>query len=280
MNFSLISFLIFVISWLNVNSQQNCRQYRTCLTCFEDPECGWCSDDNLCVVGNSTGPAECSCDWNYYSCPSNGPTTSSTTTTSTSSTTTPPPNAAMWDTVGPTLTVSNGGLTVTRTATSTSWDTAWINTTLCSKGLLNVTIQVTHFFDDPENIYNAVFGLVSQTCANSYTGTGINELIGWTSSGGCGGYSYISEDGYKLTSSSATPYGATWNKVGNLVRMEADLTGLTITFFVNGQSQGVAFRNIASDNYYAGVSILAQTTSFTIVSATCQASSNTQRLTK
>jgi len=136
--------------------------------------------------------------------------------------------------------------------------------------------DVKHYFNDPENIYNAVFGLVSQDCANSYTGNGINELIGWTSSGGCGGYSYISEDGYKMADSSVSSYGATWIKDGDLVRMEANLNAKTITFFVNGQSQGVAFKNIPSDNYYAGVSIIAQTTSFTIVSAACQSASLVQ----
>jgi len=274
-----ISSLILFGCIFYIQAQEPCREYKTCLLCFEDPECGWCSGmDNLCVVGNSTGPAEGTCEWNYYTCPGTTTSTSTSSTTSTTSTTTSPPTSASWDTVGPTLTVSNMGKTVTRTAASSSWDTAWINTTLCSKGLLNVTVNVNHYFNDPENIYNAVFGLVSQTCANSYTGTGINELIGWTSSGGCGGWSYISEDGYKMTNSEVTSYGTTWTKDGDLVRMEADLTSGSITFFVNGKSQGVAFTRVTSDNYYAGVSIIAQTTSFTIVSATCQASSVTGRV--
>jgi len=267
MHFHLIVLLFIVVHLFLVQSQESCRQYRACLECFEDPECGWCADNSLCVVGNSTGPAEGSCSWDYYNCPSTTSTTSTTTTTTSS------PSNAQWDTVGSTLTVSNDGKTVTRTAASNSWDTAWINTTLCSKGVLNVTIEVTHYFNDPENIYNAVFGLVSQSCAESYTGTEVNELIGWTSNGGCGGYSYISEDGYKMSNSQVSSYGTTWIKAGELVRMIADLNAGTITFYVNSASQGIAFHNVPSDYYYAGVSIIAQTTSFTIVSSTCQVSS-------
>ena len=48
-----------------------CRQYETCDTCLGDPKCGWCKDYDLCIVGNSTGPDEGSCDWYYYYCPGN-----------------------------------------------------------------------------------------------------------------------------------------------------------------------------------------------------------------
>ena len=53
------------------HQQDNCRQYMSCPVCFEDPQCGWCSDYNLCINGNSTGPNEGSCDWYYYQCPNN-----------------------------------------------------------------------------------------------------------------------------------------------------------------------------------------------------------------
>jgi hypothetical protein len=276
------SFLLLIVccfvQYLQSQTIDDCRVYMSCLECFEDPQCGWCATNMLCVVGNSTGPGEGTCsNWNYYSCsgpsPHTGPTAKPSPGPSpTPKPSSPPPSSATWDVVGTNLVISNNGLTVTRKSATESWNTAWINSTLCSSGLLNVTIEVTKYYDDPDNYYNAVFGMVSQSCANSYTGNGINELIGWTSSGGCGGYSYIAEDGYKMFNDAVSRYGAIWTTVGEYVRMESDLTAKTITFYVNGKSQGVAFTAVTSDHWYGGVSILAPTTSFTIVSATCSGS--------
>lgn len=271
-------------------SQDDCRVYMTCLECFEDPDCGWCSDKNLCVVGNVTGPAHGECTWDYYNCASGKPTTmgpsssttyspSPTTTMSPSSTPAPsPPSSLQWTIKGTYLKTSEEGTVVTRSSTESTWTTAWINTTLCSSGIFNSTIEVVHYFDDPDNLYNTVMGLVSQSCANSYTGYNTDEIIGWTGYGGCGGWSYISEDGYTLASNTATPYGATWMRTGTDVTMTADLDKGTIEWFVNGASQGIAFTGVTSDDYYVGVSIIAPTTSLRIVSSTCSSSKGINKL--
>jgi len=237
----------------------------TCLVCFEDPNCGWCEDKNLCVVGNASGPAHGTCDWNYYNCPSK--------TTTTPAPTNGPPSNLEWVTVGTYLTTSQDGTVVTRTSTEDTWTTAWINSTMCSSGIFTSTIEVVFYFDDPENYYNAVMGLVSQSCAESYTGYNINEIIGWIGSGGCGGWSYISEDGYTLADNTAASYGTTWMRQGTNVTMIADLDSGTLEWSVNGVSQGIAFSDITlNTNYYIGVSILAPTTSLRILSSTCDSS--------
>jgi len=239
----------------------------SCLECFEDPNCGWCADKNLCVVGNSTGPAEGYCEWEYYNCPSK---TSTSNPTTTAATTTEGPQSLQWTTVGTYLTTSDDGTVVTRVSADQSWTTAWINSTTCSSGMFVSTIEVVFYFNDPDNYYNAVMGLVSQSCAESYTGYNINEIIGWTGNGGCGGWSYISEDGYTLADNAAATYGTTWMRQGTNVTMTADLDSGTLEWSVNGASQGVAFTDITlNTNYYIGVSIIAPTTSFRILSSSC-----------
>jgi len=239
----------------------------SCPVCFEDPNCGWCSDVNLCVLGNSTGPAHGQCDWNYFTCPT---TTTTTTKNPTPPPTSQPPESLRWTTKGTYLTVSTDGTVVTRTTTAETWTSAWVNTTGCSSGQFVSTIQVVHFYDDPANYYNAVMGLVSVSCADSYTGYNIDEIIGWTGSGGCGGWSYIAENGDTLAYNSATSYGVAWNTAGTNVTMTADLDAGTLAWSVNGVSQGTAYSGITlNTEYYIGVSILAPTTSFKILSSSC-----------
>jgi len=251
----------------------------TCLQCFEDPDCGWCQDKSLCVDGNSTGPAHGECDWDYYNCPSEKPSSPTTTTTnSPSSTPTPTPaptstSSLRWTTVGTYLTTNENGTIVTRSSTEETWTTAWINSTVCASGIYNSTIEMVFYYDDPENLYNAVMGLVSQSCAESYTGYNIDEIIGWTGYGGCGGWSYISENGQTLADNSVSTYGTTWMRTGTKVTMTADLDEGSLSWSVNGVSQGTAFTDITLDtNYYVGVSILAPTTSIRIVSSSCSSS--------
>jgi len=253
--------------------QDDCRKYMSCLACFEDPNCGWCGDKNLCVVGNATGPAQGECEWDYYNCPSKSPTTSGQTTSTSTTTTSGPPQTLQWITIGTYLTTSNDGTVVTRTSTEETWTTAWINATTCSSGMFVSTIEVVFYFDDPINLYNAVMGLVSQSCAESYTGYNINEIIGWLGNGGCGGWSYISEDGQTLSNNEVSDYGTTWMRQGTNVTMTADLDTGTLEWSVNGAPQGVAFTDVTlNTNYYIGVSILAPTTSIRILSSSCSSS--------
>jgi len=272
-------------------SQDNCRVYMSCLECFEDPDCGWCQDRSLCVEGNSTGPAHGECEWYYYTCPTERPSSPTTTkspsspTTTRSPSSTPAPSAAPqhleWATVGTYLSTSSNGTVVTRTSTVDSWTTAWINSTMCSSGIYNSTIEVVFYFDDPDNLYNAVMGLVSQSCAESYTGYNIDEIIGWFGYGGCGGWSYISENGQTLADNTVSTYGVTWMKQGTKVTMVADLDEGTLGWYVDGQFQGQAFTDVTTDtNYYIGVSIIAPTTSFKIISSSCEPSETKRRKTK
>jgi len=276
-----LSFFLCLANFKLAQGQDDCRDHMTCLQCFEDPNCGWCQDKNLCVEGNATGPAYGSCDWDYYNCPSTtkSPSTTSTTTTTPAPSVTPAPSSPyeplQWVTVGTYLSTSDNGTVVTRVSTEDTWTTAWVNATICSSGIFNNTVEMVHYYDDPDNYYNAVMGLVSQSCAESYTGYNINEIIGWYGYGGCGGWSYISEDGYTLADNTASSYGLTWMRAGTKVTMTADLDAGTIVWYVNGVSQGQAFSDVSQDNYYVGVSIISPTTSMKIISSTC--SSNKKR---
>lgn len=278
-------FLYLINNIILTQSQDDCREYMTCLDCFEDPDCGWCSDKELCVVGNVTGPIHGTCQWNYYDCPSTTPTTFSPSSSSTSTTTnapspTPAPSAAAtleWTVVGSFLKTSDNGTVVVRASSADDWATAWVTESLCSSGIMNSTIEVVHYFDDPENYYNAVMGLVSQTCAESYTGDNPDEIIGYYGYGGCGGWAYIAQNGYTLAEDAAMSYGVTWTTAGTFVTMTADLDEGTLEWSVNGASQGVAFTDITADNYYVGASIIAPSTSFRIVSSTCTPSSTRKK---
>jgi len=273
MLFGIIIFLF--IGLFQIKGQDNCRQYRTCLVCFEDPSCGWCSDDNLCVVGNSTGPSDGTCTWNYYNCPSPSPssttTSTSTTSTTTTSTTSSPPSAE-WVTVGTNLVISSDGSIVTRTATQNTWTSAWIPIE-CSEGFLNATIQVVAFYSSANNVFDLVMGLVSVSCAESYTGNQVDELIGYTgSNGGCGGWSYIAGTGEIEDNGNVAMYGPTWMNTGDMITMQAQLksTGSgSIYFFKNGVSLGQAFNDVSSNNYYFGVSIYSTNSAVKIISASC-----------
>jgi len=43
----------------------DCKLYRDIQSCLKNPSCGWCGQENNCIMGNSLGPLE-SCPKSTY----------------------------------------------------------------------------------------------------------------------------------------------------------------------------------------------------------------------
>lgn len=89
-----------------------------------------------------------------------------------------------------------------------------------------------------------VFGLVKD--ANP---VGNGTILGWDSTS----WAYVGHNGYKTHNSSNVAYGSQVNP-GDVVGVALDADNGTLTFYVNGTSQGVAFTGLTSGPYYPACS--------------------------
>ena len=59
--------------------------------------------------------------------------------------------------------------------------------------------------------------------------------------GDANGWSYYAFNGQKYNGGANSNYGSSWDAVGNVIGAVVDFSAGTLTFYVNGVSQGVAF---------------------------------------
>lgn len=45
----------------NLNFEPKCVNRNSCRVCLEDPNCVWCNTENMCTVGDKSGPFDGSC---------------------------------------------------------------------------------------------------------------------------------------------------------------------------------------------------------------------------
>ena len=92
------------------------------------------------------------------------------------------------------------------------------------------------------------------TSAPTYCVAGVAQdaSSGWYMDGvigvNAGSYGYFSNNGEKFNNNTATAYGDTWNDVGDICGVAFDADGGTLTYYVNGVSQGSAFTGITGGN--------------------------------
>ena len=92
------------------------------------------------------------------------------------------------------------------------------------------------------------------TSAPTYCVAGIAQdaSSGWYMDGvigvNAGSYGFFSQNGEKFNNNTSTAYGSTWNSVGDICGVAFDADGGTLTYYVNGVSQGSAFTGITGGN--------------------------------
>jgi len=130
------------------------------------------------------------------------------------------------------LILSNEGLTVS--SNNTSYYQPIFGDIELSDGVHEWEIELTQFY---VNAYSCMIG-VTPTSYTSYTSS---QMIGY--SGHIPGWSFAAGQGQKYYNGSQTAYGRTCAQ-GDVVRCRLDMDKKTIEYFVNDQSQGVAYTGI------------------------------------
>ncbi len=164
---------------------------------------------------------------------------------------TPTTAATAWNVAdkSSTITLSNNYLTETSTS-DISWGTVRSDLSKSSgKWYWEVTIGPG---GDPTYNYNQI-GIAKSDCT----------LFGNADLGQCiNGFVYYGEGGNKYNSFVQTPYGSPFGP-GDVIGVALDLDNGTLTFYKNGNPQGVAFSGL-SGSYYAAVSSLYSGTNTTV----------------
>jgi len=130
------------------------------------------------------------------------------------------------------LILSNEGLT--DSSNNTSYYQPIFGDIELSDGVHEWEIELTQFY---VNAYSCMIG-VTPTSYTSYTSS---QMIGY--SGHIPGWSFAAGQGQKYYNGSQTAYGRTCAQ-GDVVRCRLDMDKKTIEYFVNDQSQGVAYTGI------------------------------------
>jgi len=130
------------------------------------------------------------------------------------------------------LILSNEGLTVS--SNNTSYYQPIFGDVELNEGIHEWEIELTQFY---VNAYSCMVG-VAPTSYTSYTSS---QMIGY--SGHIPGWSFACGQGQKYYNGSQTAYGRTCAQ-GDVVRVRLDMDKKTIEYFVNDQSQGVAYTGI------------------------------------
>eukprot|EP00823_Brevimastigomonas_motovehiculus_P006637 TRINITY_DN5525_c0_g1_i1.p1 TRINITY_DN5525_c0_g1~~TRINITY_DN5525_c0_g1_i1.p1 ORF type:complete len:494 (-),score=138.91 TRINITY_DN5525_c0_g1_i1:193-1650(-) len=147
-----------------------------------------------------------------------------------------PPSWFKWDSAKKhySLMVSSDGMICT--STTTSYYQPVFGDSVLTEGVWEWEIVLTQFYS---NSYSVCIGVSPST----YTGYSSSYMIGY--SGHAPGWAYAVGYGYKFDNGSQTSYGRTCY-TGDVIKCRLDMDKHTLEFFVNGTSQGVAFRNIGS----------------------------------
>jgi hypothetical protein len=101
-------------------------------------------------------------------------------------------------------------------------------------GKLDVTVQLMALTSSPNNSFTILFGVekapfdVQNEAPHSPNG-----------------FVYSASSGQRWTSGIGQNYGSSWSATGNIVRFV--LSNGTLTFYVNGVSQGVAFSQMTGN---------------------------------
>jgi len=130
------------------------------------------------------------------------------------------------------LILSNEGLTVS--SNNTSYYQPIFGDIELNEGVHEWEIELTQFH---VNAYSCMIGVVP----TSYTSYTSSQMIGY--SGHIPGWSYAAGQGQKYYNGSQTAYGRTCAQ-GDVVRCRLDMDKKNIEYFVNDQSQGVAYTGI------------------------------------
>jgi len=130
------------------------------------------------------------------------------------------------------LILSNEGLTVA--SNTTSYYQPIFGDIEITDGVHEWEIELTQFY---VNAYSVMVGVVP----TSYTNYTSSQMIGY--SGHIPGWSYAAGQGQKYYNGSQTAYGRTCAQ-GDVVRVRLDMDKKNIEYFVNDQSQGIAYTGI------------------------------------
>jgi len=130
------------------------------------------------------------------------------------------------------LILTNEGLTVS--SNNTSYYQPIFGDVELSEGVHEWEIELTQFY---VNAYSCMVG-IAPTSYTSYTSS---QMIGY--SGHIPGWSFACGQGQKYYNGSQTSYGRTCAQ-GDVVRVRLDMDKKNIEYFVNDQSQGVAYTGI------------------------------------
>jgi len=129
------------------------------------------------------------------------------------------------------LILSNEGLTTS--SNTTSYQPIFGDIEI-SEGVHEWEIELTQFY---VNAYSVMVGVVP----TSYTNYSASQMIGY--SGHIPGWSYAAGQGQKYYNGSQTAYGRTCAQ-GDVVRVRLDMDKKNIEYFVNDQSQGIAYTGV------------------------------------
>jgi len=145
-----------------------------------------------------------------------------------------PPSWFKWD-----VTKKHAQLTVLQEgsvvqSTTTSYYQPIFGDIELSDGVHEWEIELTQFY---VNAYSVNIGCTP----TSFTNYTIAQMIGY--SGHIPGWCFACGQGQKYNSGSQTAYGRTCAQ-GDIIRVRLDMDKKTIEFFINDQSQGVAFTNL------------------------------------
>ena len=138
---------------------------------------------------------------------------------------------------GSSLSLSNGNLTATKSASGYHSALSTITTPTTGKWFYEVESNVSG--------NNLVIGIAREDFKSSNLGSYVDIDPN--------GYIYRASDGNKSNNNSASSYGDSYSS-GDVVGVALDLDEGTLTFYKNGISQGVAFSSL-SGSYYFGLSI-------------------------